>query len=69
LKDRIGFSPDESDACVLTFAEEITPKRRTAGRVNHSAVGDYRPFSDLDRARGGNQPGSAVGVYDPFRRQ
>lgn len=70
IKDRIGFSPDEFDACILTFAEDVTPKRRTAGRPNQSAVGSYNPFNDLDRSRGGDygSSGNANGIYNPFSR-
>lgn len=71
IRARIGFSPDEFDGCILTFADDVTPRRRTAGRsMQHSAVSPYNPFSDMDRQRQGGyaQPGNANGVYDPFAR-
>lgn len=71
IKDKIRFSPDEADALALTFAEPISPKARTRGMPNSSAVtGPYRPFSDLDRMQGGGYtPGNATSAYDPFRNR
>lgn len=65
IRDRIGFSPDEFDACILCFAEEVTPKRRTQGRTSNSAVSVYNPFSDIERRQGGGYPdfGNANGPY------
>lgn len=71
LRDKIKFSPDEADALALTFAEPISPKKRTRGAVNHSAVGSgYQPFADLDRMRGNgySSNNAAAGQYDPFKR-
>lgn len=64
IKDRIGYSPDEADAFVLTFAESVSPKRRMPVG-SHQSAGDYRPFADFDRGSAANQ--SAVQHYDPFR--
>lgn len=63
VKVRIGYSPDEADAFVLTFAEAVSPKKRTMGRPNQSAIGAYRPFSDMER---NHNSASAVSIYDPF---
>ena len=30
VKEKLGFSPDEADAFVLTFAEPVTPKQTNA---------------------------------------
>ena len=68
IKDKIKFSPDEADALALTFAEPVSPKKRTRGVISHSAVsGPYNPFSDLEKMQGGGySPGNANGVYNPF---
>lgn len=70
IKDKIGYSPDEADALALTFAEPVTPKKRSPrGMPNQSAVGAYQPFADMDRNRSGGygQSGNAGGIYDPFK--
>jgi hypothetical protein len=73
IKDRIGFSPDEADACALTYAEPVSPKAKTRGRttVSKSAVGAYNPFSEIDRHRDPRYgPGNAASVnYNPFARR
>lgn len=49
FKERIGFSPDEADAFVQTFAEPIstrTPVRAPQARV----ATEYKPFAELDNA-------------------
>lgn len=63
VKAKIGFSPDEFDAGMLTFAEPVTPKIAT-GRVSHNATGPYNPFSDLEKRTGGGY--SAVSDYKPY---
>lgn len=69
IKARIGFSPDEADACALTFTEPVTPKQRTARSVtSRSAVGGaYTPFADIDRISG-SFPRGPTSAYDPFSR-
>ena len=47
VKAKIGHSPDEFDAAILTFAEPITLQTRTA-RGNRMLV-DYDPFAALDQ--------------------
>ena len=57
IKEKLGYSPDEADALVLTFAEAVTvrpilqrkPKRDT----------DYNPYREVDSA-------PSV-VYNPYR--
>lgn len=66
IKAKIGFSPDEFDAAILTFAEPVSPKgthqaRSTAQRSG--MAGPYNPFAEIDRAMGSH---SAVGGYNPF---
>lgn len=66
IKDRIGFSPDEADACALTFAEAVSISRTARGVANRTATaGGYNPFADLERI--GDNRGSAINPhYDPF---
>lgn len=60
VKAKLGYSPDDADAFVSTFAEPIAAKSATyRGAPRHSV--EYNPFSD-DRL------GIAVAdSYDPFR--
>jgi phage terminase large subunit len=69
IKAKIGFSPDEADACALTFAEPVTGKARQPRAVTaRSAVGvGYSPFAELDRISG-QLPSGPVSAYDPFAR-
>jgi phage terminase large subunit len=61
VKIKIGYSPDEADAFVLTFAEPITTnKSRPARRIQPV----YEPFKDLDRII---ERSNAVGDYNPYR--
>ncbi len=47
VKAKIGFSPDDFDSAILTFAEPINLQPRTprGGRM----LVDYDPFADLDK--------------------
>lgn len=60
VKERLGFSPDEADAFVLTFAEPVTARQGVARAPARSAISQsYDPFAAT--------LGSAVaGSYDPF---
>ncbi len=58
IKIKIGYSPDEADAFVMTFAEPVTQNRRAPGRARHTV--DYDPFADMDKA--------VAGSYDEFGR-
>jgi hypothetical protein len=61
LKDRIGYSPDEADACALTFAEPINPVKRVLTATQRSAIAsNYDAFGEM----GSTAP---PGMYDPFR--
>jgi phage terminase large subunit len=52
IEARLGFSLDDADAFVLTFAEEVTP-RASERAVTRSAVPhEYHPFHDMDNGRG-----------------
>lgn len=47
-----GYSPDEFDAAINTFAEVVSPKsRRRSGRSVSAVPGDYDPFHDLPSQR------------------
>ena len=54
VKEKLGFSPDEADAFVLTFAEPVTPKampNTRSRRENRSAVNpNYSPYRAPDRS-------------------
>lgn len=61
IKIKLGYSPDEADGFVMTFAEPITatkslPRQGSANRP-------YNPFADLDR----QVESSYQTAYDPFR--
>lgn len=53
VKEILGFSPDEADAFVQTFAEPIQPRGRIAIPRSRAPV-DYKPFAELDRTGGGS---------------
>jgi phage terminase large subunit len=65
IKERLGFSPDEADSFVETFAEPVTPMGVRPPRPIVPAV--YKPFADIDRqveaAYGGQ------GEYNPYRER
>ena len=49
LKSKLGFSPDDFDAAILTFAEPITlAAQQPRLRGNRLAV-DYNPFDIFDK--------------------
>lgn len=58
LKERLGFSPDEFDGLILTFAEPVKPKgRQRRSKPQHSV--HYDPFSQaVENSMNSN--------YDPF---
>lgn len=57
VKAKLGYSPDEFDAAILTFAEPVTPQAQgLPGRSRHQS--DYDPFAAMDRAR--------ERAYDPY---
>ena len=62
IKSRLGFSPDEFDSAILTFAEPVSPVARSSGRSRHTF--SWEPF-------GGGAPTTMVdtqgaGGYDPY---
>jgi hypothetical protein len=54
VKEKLGFSPDEADAFVLTFAEPVLARgaaETRQRRVNRSAVSaDYSPYRAQDKS-------------------
>ncbi len=67
IKDKIGYSPDEFDAAILTFAEPVTAARRQ-GRVNRSAMGAaYNAFAEMHRRGDSSYPTlGPTSDYTPF---
>ena len=49
VKKKIGFSPDEADSFVQTFAEPVAKIERSRGRRPATAASDYDPFAGMDR--------------------
>ena len=69
VKKKIGFSPDECDAFVLTFADPVTPKSINAyGQPRNILNDDFQPFSERDMGRVG-QGGRVLSDFDPFRER
>ena len=66
VKDKIGYSPDEFDASIMTFAEPVQGARR-ARAPNRSAIAAYDPFGDLERSIAHSS--GMQSDYDPFREQ
>lgn len=64
VKKKIGYSPDEADAFILTFAEPVSPKARQVFRPKNMA--EYDPLSD-QKVRNDVGLASAIDAsYDPF---
>ena len=60
IEARLGFTLDEADGFVLTFAEPVSPKARAIGKPRHQS--SFDPFSDQNMGLA-----SAVSQsYDPF---
>lgn len=59
IKARLGFSPDEMDALMLTFAEPVTMRQRLA-RGRHTS--NFDVFGGMDKASSNGYNAS----YDPF---
>ncbi|MBB3453907.1 hypothetical protein FHT86_002163 [Rhizobium sp. BK313] len=59
VKAKIGYSPDDTDAFILTFAFPVSPKSRGAGRGRHTF--EYDPFA------GAGLNSAVSDSYDPFR--
>ena len=66
IEIRLGFSLDEFDSLILTFAEPVSPSHRPLGKPKHQS--SYDPLGD-ERVR--NEVGLASAInasYDPFNR-
>lgn len=66
IKDRLGFSPDEADAFVLTFAEPVSPKRSVRSPSHSAMRGAYNPMADIERGMRGAHNVAATN-FDPFK--
>jgi hypothetical protein len=65
VKLRLGYSPDDMDACMMTFAEPVTAREQLRVRQEaQSVVSDYKPHAEIDR-RG--VPVGGAEYYNPFR--
>jgi hypothetical protein len=67
VKAKLGYSPDEADALVLTFAEPVSPIGRGMSRqVRHQS--DYDPYAHLDRSGAEGYNARSAGVdWDPYQ--
>jgi hypothetical protein len=53
VKRKIGYSPDEMDAAILTFAAPVAPKTDRVRRYGNKAVSDdYNPFREMETPTG-----------------
>jgi hypothetical protein len=53
VKRKIGYSPDEMDAAILTFAAPVAPKTDKVRRYGNKAVSDdYNPFREMETPTG-----------------
>lgn len=70
IKDKLGFSPDDADACALTFAEPVTPKERGTNvvhRARSAITQGYDAFAEVNRmGTGGGMAHYTVQEYDPY---
>ena len=57
IKEKLGYSPDEGDSLVLTFAEPVTVQPIL--RRGRPKTEDYNPYREVDSAPGGG--------YNPYR--
>lgn len=66
VKAKLGYSPDEMDAAMLTFAEPVTAKVASPfARPSYNATTAYQPFAELDRMVQLPVQG-AVSPYNPY---
>lgn len=59
IKQKLGYSPDECDAFVLTFAEPITPVARQPLRLRPQSA--YNPFAEMEE-----KVATALNDWDPY---
>lgn len=62
VKVKIGYSPDEADAFILTFAEPVTAAQRSPVKPRFTA--NYDPMREANA--GFNLASAVDGSYDPF---
>jgi hypothetical protein len=46
IKQRLGYSPDEADACALTFAEPVTSLRYRVPPMHRQRDGGWNPYRE-----------------------
>lgn len=63
VKAKLGYSPDEADALVLTFAEPVAKKPRATGRPKN--IAEYDPFREAHA--GFNLKSAIDSSYDSFK--
>lgn len=61
VKIKLGYSPDDTDAAVLTFAQPVSPRSLAPRRPLPSAP--YNPFADLEK-----RVEPSYQDYNPYRR-
>ena len=49
IKVKLGYSPDEFDSFILTFAEPVTGREGQRRRPARSAVSEYHPYAEMDK--------------------
>lgn len=50
VKIKLGYSPDDFDAAILTMAEPVASTQVVIGRSRNQASATYNPFAELDKA-------------------
>lgn len=65
IEARLGFTLDEADGLVLTFAEPVSPKARTLGRPRHQVA--YDPLSQERISQDMGLASAVSASYDPFK--
>lgn len=67
VKKKLGYSPDEADAFILTFAEPVQAAKRAPGGPRRSAITPgYDPMAEANR--GFNLANAVDSSYDPMNR-
>lgn len=64
VKVKLGYSPDDADAFVLTFAEPVT--RATQHAVKPRFTAQYDPYAEFDKQRAQSYASTHKSEFDPF---
>lgn len=65
IEARLGFTLDEFDGLILTFAEPVSPKSRAPGKPRHQA--SYDPLADSRISTDMGLASAVAASYDPFK--